>query len=74
MIFWLGVVCVAWTSFELARLWHASQVEDRSLESALRGAGFARGGTGRVEMKRSRRLSAWDERGRPVFVEDLGQP
>ncbi|HEB88028.1 MAG TPA: hypothetical protein ENI85_00510 [Deltaproteobacteria bacterium] len=74
MILWLGVLCVAWTSFELARLWHASQVGDRSLESALRSAVCPRSGAARGGMKRSRRISAWDERGRPVFVEDLGQP
>jgi hypothetical protein len=58
----LGWACVAWTSFELIRLWNASQVQVRvhdDLASAHR-------------HRAHQRFAAWDDRGRPIVVEDLG--
>jgi len=68
----LGWACVAWTSFELIRLWNASQVQVRvrdDIASARR--------HGSTPPRRSHahfdRFAAWDDRGRPIVVEDLGK-
>lgn len=59
----LGCACVAWTSFELIRLWNSSQVHVRVHENI---ASARRHGTGQ-------RFAAWDDRGRSIVVEDLGE-
>ena len=58
----LGCACVAWTGFELVRLWTASQIEVRVLDKSATAHGH----------RRDHRFAAWDDRGRPIVVEDLG--
>lgn len=62
MVFVLGMACVAWTVLELVRL-------ARETPSLVR----SRPSSGSPTSTRPRRapLAAWDEQGRPVFVEDV---
>jgi hypothetical protein len=63
----LGVVCVGWTIFELARLGQsAARVQEAQTPTGSTRAG-ASGTRSRV-----RRFAAWDERGKRIVVEDLG--
>jgi len=63
MVYVLGLVCVAWTVIELARLAHASP-------ALLYGR---RAGDRRPAGARVRRapLAAWDAEGRPIQVDDV---
>lgn len=63
----LGIVCVAWTSFELARMSSAGAVP-----VAERAKGPA-AGCARTGPRRKRRFAAWDDQGRSISVEDLGR-
>ncbi len=62
MIYVLGLACIAWTVFELVRMARAmpSLVGGRPTPRARAAA-------------RARRLplAAWDDQGRPIFVEDV---
>lgn len=62
MVFVLGMACVAWTVLELVRL-------SRETPSLVR----ARSSSERPASVRPRRapLAAWDDQGRPIFVEDV---
>jgi len=64
-----GIACVAWTAFELLQL------------SGVRTAGSAAAREiphphedrpRAAAPGRARRFAAWDDRGRPIHVEDLG--
>lgn len=63
----LGVVCVGWTIFELARLGQSAArvqgAQARTQSTRTRPTG---------PRSRARRFAAWDERGRRIVVEDLG--
>ena len=65
MIPLLGMACVAWTAFEISRL------VERGKRPALAAEGSA--SEPRARRPRRRRFAAWDEAGRPIDVEDLGQ-
>jgi hypothetical protein len=64
MIWWLGWACVAWTFAELMRMGLTGSAA-RTAPMRPRTATQSRAGT--------RRFAAWDERGRPIVVEDLGR-
>lgn len=64
MIWWLGWACVAWTFAELMRM-GLTESAARTAPIRSRTAPHSRVGT--------RRFAAWDERGRPIVVEDLGR-
>jgi len=64
-----GIACVAWTAFELlqlSRIQTAAPVASRASRPAPDDRGRA------DALGRSRRFAAWDDRGRPIHVEDLG--
>ena len=64
MFTFLGIACVAWTTFEVHRLASASRATSFRIHSA-----------GPIEARpRFERFAAWDDRGRPISVEDLGRP
>ena len=65
MIPLLGMVCVAWTAYEISRL----------VARVVRPVLAAEGPDSeeRPPRPRRRRFAAWDERGCPIDVEDLGQ-
>lgn len=62
MVFVLGMACVAWTVLELVRL-------SRETPSLVGSRSMA----GRPAPSRPRHapLAAWDDQGRPIFVEDV---
>jgi hypothetical protein len=62
MVYVLGMACIAWTVFELVRM-------ARETPSLVR----TRAAQGARAPLRPRRLplAAWDEQGRPIFVEDV---
>ena len=62
MLYVLGLACIAWTVFELFRM-------TREVPSWGPGRQAPQGRVG----VRPRRLplAAWDEQGRPIFVEDV---
>lgn len=65
MIELLGTACVAWTVIELVRL-------ARETPSLVRPRGAHRAGpASRPSRPRRTPLAAWDEEGRPIFVEDV---
>ena len=72
MIPLLGMACVAWTAYEISRL------VERGRRPAIAVAGApadtTRASEARPPRPRRRKFAAWDESGRPVEVEDLGQP
>ena len=62
MVFVLGMTCIAWTVFELVRM-------SRETPSLVRPRPASRVDR---SMRRDRQpLAAWDEQGRPIFVEDV---
>lgn len=65
MVFLLGLACVAWTIIELVLLSRRTPALAR--ESSPRATGP------RTTTFRPQRppLAAWDEQGRPIFVEDV---
>ena len=64
MAFVLGMACIAWTVFELVRM-------SRETPSLVRPRPASRGDG---SMRRDRPpLAAWDEQGRPIFVEDVSR-
>jgi len=63
MVYVLGLCCVAWTIVELVRL--ASLPKSVPQPIPVARAMRSGGGPRRVP------LAAWDEQGRPVFVEDV---
>ncbi|MEM9176354.1 MAG: hypothetical protein AAGC67_14090 [Myxococcota bacterium] len=65
MIPLLGMACVAWTAFEIARLVQRTGRPSLAAEGPPAEA--------RPPRRRRRHFAAWDERGRPIDVEDLGQ-
>ena len=67
MIEWIGIACVAWTAMELLRMSAAATrvVPDGAGRTGVRPPNAARG-------RRAKRFAAWDDRGRPIDVEDLG--
>lgn len=65
MIPLLGMVCVVWTAYEI------SSLVGRAQRPVLAAEGPA--SEDRPPRPRRRRFAAWDERGRPIDVEDLGQ-
>lgn len=68
----LGLACVAWTSFELMRLWNASRVAIE-LDCEFGGPGDSVRSEARARRRmNAQRFAAWDERGRPIVVEDVG--
>ena len=68
----LGCACVAWTSFELIRLWNANQVEVR-VHDDLNTARQHRSAEAPVRAGRTARFKAWDDCGHPIAVDDLGR-
>ncbi len=62
MVYVLGMACIAWTVFELVRMARQTPSLVRS-RSAPRAPGANR--------LRRLPLAAWDEQGRPIFVEDV---
>ncbi len=62
MLYVLGLACIAWTVFELVRM-------ARETPSLVRTRPPART-QGPVRPRRLP-LAAWDDQGRPVFVEDV---
>ena len=77
VIEWLGIACVAWTGSELIRLALAA-LRDAQMQplqpSAHRNSGARqdRSNPKAQNAARARRFAAWDDRGRPIDVEDLG--
>ena len=69
LVYLLGLACVAWTIFELAALVRAASEAQRRAGVAVANAPQSEP-AGRA---RSRRipLAAWDDRGRPITVEDV---
>ena len=65
MIPLLGMTCVAWTAYEIVRL--AQRVRRPVLGAEAAGSDPS------TSRPRRRRFAAWDDRGRPIDVEDLGQ-
>ncbi len=63
MVYVLGIACVGWTLYELVRIWRETDSWTRRSATTPRAAGFARA--------RRSPLAAWDEQGRPIFVEDV---
>lgn len=67
MIPLLGMTCVAWTAYEILRLVQAAARPTHA-------EGIAGGEASRPSPRPRRvRFAAWDEQGRPIDVEDLGQ-
>lgn len=65
MFYLLGIACVVWTVFELARL-------ARETPSLVRPHATHRGASAhRSPRPRRTPLAAWDDEGRPIFVEDV---
>jgi len=64
------MACVAWTAFELFRL---ARGDVRPAFATLGDEPIAEP-TPRSPRPRRRNFAAWDDRGRPVEVEDLGHP
>lgn len=62
MIFVLGLACIAWTVFELVRM-------SREIPSRVRPQASPR--APRASRPHRLPLAAWDEQGRPIFVEDV---
>ena len=63
MVFVLGLCCVAWTIFELVRL--AERTPSLAQPGGPARSRRPASGPRRVP------LAAWDDQGRPVFVEDV---
>ncbi len=79
-VFVIGLGCVAWTAIEVFRL--SSTSATIAMPAATRPLGTAQQtGAGRSPQStpsaeraaRTPRFAAWDDRGRPVSVEDLGR-
>ena len=64
-----GIACVAWTAFELLQLRRVGLAGTPEAPPGPRACDGLRRGT---EPGRRRRFAAWDDRGRPIDVEDLG--
>lgn len=64
-----GLACVAWTTFEVIGLLRTATVSGRPAprEARAQRVRFAPGSP-----ERPGRFAAWDDRGRPITVEDLG--
>ena len=62
MIEWIGIACVAWTATELLRMSAAALASTPARPAATRAR----------RPDRPSRFAAWDERGRPIEVDDLG--
>jgi len=62
MVFALGLACIAWTVFELVRM-------TREMPSLVRPQSSLR--AHRAPRPHRLPLAAWDEQGRPIFVEDV---
>lgn len=62
MVYVLGLACIVWTVFELVRMGRETPSLVRT-PPAPRGPGVAR--------PRRLPLAAWDDQGRPIFVEDV---
>ena len=72
MIEWIGIACVAWTATELLRM-SAAAVAEVSAPDAASSTTRTEGEPGaRAPRRRAKRYAAWDDRGRPIEVEDLG--
>lgn len=65
MIPLLGMTCVAWTAYEIVRLVQRARRPVLGAEAAASDP--------RTPRPPRRRFAAWDDRGRPIDVEDLGQ-
>jgi hypothetical protein len=66
MVYVLGIACIAWTVIELVRLANATpaRVQRRAPARAAESSpAHAR--------RRREPLAAWDDQGRPIFVEDV---
>ncbi|MBK7947653.1 MAG: hypothetical protein IPK00_02660 [Deltaproteobacteria bacterium] len=63
MVYVLGLGCIAWTIFELARLAQPTP----SLARAASPTGSQRPSPGPKRVP----LAAWDDQGRPICVEDV---
>lgn len=68
MLYGLGLACVAWTLYELSALLRAAS--QTRAATRLRPAP-ALSSSFRSARPRRAPLAAWDERGRPIFVEDV---
>ena len=69
MIPLLGCACVAWTAFELFRL---ARSETRPAFATSGADPISTEAPSRPHAAGRRRFAAWDDRGRPIEVEDLG--
>ncbi len=65
MIPLLGMACVAWTAYEILRLVELGRRAGLGTEGPRT--------TAHASRSRGRRFAAWDDRGRPIHVEDLGR-
>jgi hypothetical protein len=79
-VFVIGVGCVAWTAIELFRMSSTSvtiamPATSRSMHTRPQAAPRAPAQSPNHAARPSRtpRFTAWDDRGRPVTVEDLGR-
>lgn len=64
-----GIACVAWTAFELLQLSRVRPAAPAVSREPLR----SHDDRARADARgRSARFAAWDDRGRPIHVEDLG--
>ncbi len=71
MIEWLGWACVAWTIAEALRM--VAGALRSSAPAAQTAHAHAAARTGARARRGARRFAAWDDRGRPIDVEDLGR-
>ena len=80
-VFVIGIGCVAWTVIEVFRLSSTSVTvampaagAQRMAEAPSHGVSPKRPSPARVSRSgKAPRFAAWDDRGRPVTVEDLGR-
>jgi len=63
MVYVLGTACVGWTLFELVRIWRETDSWTPHSPATPR--------AGKPARARRSPLAAWDEQGRPIFVEDV---
>lgn len=63
MMYVLGIVCVGWTVYEIFRMIREAEVWTIDTAESPRTANLVR--------SRRSPLAAWDEQGRPIFVEDV---
>lgn len=74
MVYLLGLCCVAWTIVELVRLSRETNAlarEARETTELAREGAPARSRPRSASVPKRVPLAAWDDQGRPIFVEDV---